>query len=511
MKKHLSIIFVILLILINISTVHATEKKLEVPIKENMESAVFLINWEKNVDADVVLIKPDGSTMTKAELNNAYVKEKNNVLIVINNPEIGDWQVIVKGEDTGKVTVSLNEIEEIFEISQFVVEKIDDTKFNLKWSTKNIEDRSISIHVYVDEDNEGYNGIEVSKFTGDISGSREITIDKLDWGNYYFYIKVVDSLGIDDYLYSDEAFEIISPNAPVKISAVKASVVEDNIKIQWEKPDNNLRNKYRIMIFEEGSSKPFYTEETEQNEFITPSIEGDKVQIAVAALGRNNVLGKYEKILVDMNKSKNIKASVNFPENHIINTMILPVPLEMEKGYKASIYINGEMIKENVLESGTITFQLNDGPNDLAIIVEDNQGNGKIFAKELYVDTYPPQLYVSKDYQGISTAEGSIVLSGEVEPNSKLFLNDKEIEYQDNGVFVYNMSLSIGKNEIVLKAVDIAGNTSYYYGNVNKTMGAEIVYYIILIFSIIVTIILMIFIFIKKKKQERSGGNKDEE
>lgn len=505
MRKLLLSFLLILAIIITCFPAFAAQKDQEITVTEKMENAVFLVSWVNEAKADVSLVKPNGDVLTKNELKDQYVQKTNSIAIFVNNPELGNWKLRINGEGLGKVSISLNEISDLIEVTEFSSEPGTQNLYTFSWNTANF-DGDISVSLYADDDNTGYNGTEITTFIDRPTGNKAVTLDNISSGDYYFYIKVKDINGVDDYMYTQGTYTVVNPNAPADLLNVKATAFNDSVKLKWDKVDGI--NQYKIMLFSKGSSNPFYTEYTEDAEFISPPVEESSFDAAVAAVSGNNLSGAYKKYQVDLEKVRKMNVEVKFPEKDTINTKRMALPLTLGSGLKAYLYVNNKILKENITTSSLLTIDLIDGPAAVGILVEDNEGNVKNLERNYYIDTYPPQLTFSKDYSSVITSEGSIVVSGEVEPDAKLFFNNKAVETRDNGVFIFPASLHIGKNTILIKAVDEAGNATQYTSIVNRFIGTDLIYTIISLIAGIAVLVFMVILFIiKRKKNKPEAGD----
>ncbi|NMA84706.1 MAG: Ig-like domain-containing protein [Epulopiscium sp.] len=72
------------------------------------------------------------------------------------------------------------------------------------------------------------------------------------------------------------------------------------------------------------------------------------------------------------------------------------------------------------------------------------------------VDTLAPEVELEKIADKI--AEATITLKGKTEKDAKLTINGKEVEVKEDGSFVAEVALTVGKNKIIMVAMDAAEN-----------------------------------------------------
>jgi hypothetical protein len=492
-------IMTILIVFLIEAPVYAVEKNAELDINENINKAVFSISWEKGTGS-VELIDPQGTIYNKESLKDAYVEKDKGVFIFLSQPALGKWQVKVKGQDPGKILVEVSEFQDLIKIDSFTVEGAGDNEnFNITWSISNVSS-NIEFTVFADKDNSGDDGIEVYSFYGESSGSRTIKVDNLSYGDYYFYLRARASDKTFDTMYCTNPLPVINSSLPAKVENITASLEDDMIKIKWEKATDYNVKSYRVMFFEKGAKSPYYFYDTEELEFESIIEDVSNREFAVAALNGNDIYGAYERLSIDEKLINNLKAEVTFPEGEVQNTQRLIIEINFQQGLKAAIRDGETVLKDNITKSGRYILNLNEGNHQIVVTIQDDKGNIKNYSKSYYIDTYAPQLNLTKDYDGIKTTASYITLAGDIEPNAKLYINDKEVEKSDTGVFSHKMKLAFGKNKVSIKAIDPAGNQSSFEGTITRAIGADFIRLVIFFIIIALSIVFIVFLYNKKKR-----------
>ncbi|MEW5759862.1 MAG: right-handed parallel beta-helix repeat-containing protein [Candidatus Thermoplasmatota archaeon] len=118
--------------------------------------------------------------------------------------------------------------------------------------------------------------------------------------------------------------------------------------------------------------------------------------------------------------------------------------------------INNEAISAYL---GTFThkIKLKDGENIIVIEAKDYAGNIKVVMLSVIYDILPPKLNIESPRDNLITNEKMIYVNGTTEDGAKIEINDENVDVKDSR-FSFLFELTEGKNNIDVKATDIAGN-----------------------------------------------------
>lgn len=110
-----------------------------------------------------------------------------------------------------------------------------------------------------------------------------------------------------------------------------------------------------------------------------------------------------------------------------------------------------------------ITVQLIDNLNTISLYSLDEAGNESSVSRtyEVLSLTTPPKLVVSEpapDQVFERVANQNISIKGETTPKAKVYVNDRLLSVDSEGIFQGSFRLAEGDNELTIKAVDLAGN-----------------------------------------------------
>lgn len=457
LKKLISLMAVLLLALsLNQFSAYAEDKATQVTIDKDISNCVFQISWENSdKNASVVLKSPDGREYGKKATPNVYNETKGSVVIFVGSAKAGVWSVNISGESLGKVTVSGGELPKYIQITKFNAVKTADDKITITWAAKN-SSGSISYSVFADTSDKGRSGVQVANFGDAAQGSREIQIENLSTGDYYFYLRAEDGNVLPDYLYCSTKIHIVNKSIPETVQGVTASMVNGDIFVKWQPPEG--ASAYRVMFFETGSGKLLFSSDTDKNWYSYPApADSDKLDVGVAVV-KGELSGSFSKISVPLKVDFNAK--VGLPESKNINSKKIIVPVKFPEGYKLDIFNNGKYLIQDQIKAGDYSVALEDGENHLGFVITDSKGNKKSYEGIYYVDTYPPQLQMTADLNGKHFTSPNIYIPGKTEPSAKVKINGRNVSVGKSGSFSFKLRMMPGKNKITIISSDLAGNQS---------------------------------------------------
>lgn len=181
---------------------------------------------------------PNVSYVENTEVNMAYY--------IIKNPELGEW--IINIDDNGD-TVNID----IFGaynppfIQLESIQKVGNTVI-ISWTDSDI-DSDAEIYLYVDNDNQGANGLPLNET---VISEDELTdnyfwnnCDTLPTGNYYVYavIKDNDTMNVPNISYSPNSITIVQDSAPAAPTDLTGFSTDSAIVLLWSDPNpGNLRH-----------------------------------------------------------------------------------------------------------------------------------------------------------------------------------------------------------------------------------------------------------------------------
>ncbi|MBU1126873.1 hypothetical protein KKF11_00835 [Patescibacteria group bacterium] len=137
-----------------------------------------------------------------------------------------------------------------------------------------------------------------------------------------------------------------------------------------------------------------------------------------------------------------------------------------EPSANISLFLNQEFDTEVVVDNeGNFLFDrihLKEGGNLIYAIVADEAGNesNKSTTINIIFDNQPPDIEVASpaNNQSFSQLNKQITISGSLNENSNLLINDRTVILSSNLEFNYPYTLQDGENKINIIAIDKAGN-----------------------------------------------------
>jgi len=187
----------------------------------------------------------------------------------------------------------------------------------------------------------------------------------------------------------------------------------------------------------------------------------------------------------------NLKGEGDLPQNNNQSAYISPPTLDSPyeatntahitlkgmgtPGTKVEVFWNGDSLKKFLIpKDGTFIVekaQLNTGENKFWAIAENSQSL-KSERSEILMVTYKkgsPKIEISSPDDGarISNDTKTVTVSGATEGVSGLTINDRVVILDTFGKFSYNLPLGDGDNNVVIVAIDDAGNQTRIERKVN--------------------------------------------
>lgn len=147
------------------------------------------------------------------------------------------------------------------------------------------------------------------------------------------------------------------------------------------------------------------------------------------------------------------------------NTATIAITGSATSGSSILLYVNGSKQEEVLVgKEGTFIFnkaRLQSGDNEIYTISKIN--NSQSQPSNTFTVSYlnnPPQLEITKPQTNTTTREKQLTIEGKTDKNTDITINDRFVYSDPNGNFNITYTLSTGENNIIIKAIDIAGNTS---------------------------------------------------
>ncbi len=183
------------------------------------------------------------------------------------------------------------------------------------------------------------------------------------------------------------------------------------------------------------------------------------------------------------------KTITKLSENTAVAPPILNIPYEATntaqidiKGFsapnsKVKLYLDDEPKETvNVSSDGSFIFtniNLSLGTNNIYGRTLDNQNKESLPSKtiKLIYDDEKPTLDINEpeDNRKIQGGDKKVKVAGKTEPSGKVYINNTQVIVDKDGNFSADQPLNDGDNDILIKAIDAANNSTEIQRRVNYT------------------------------------------
>jgi hypothetical protein len=207
--------------------------------------------------------------------------------------------------------------------------------------------------------------------------------------------------------------------------------------------------------------------------------------LKISSGGSQVLLNKNEGTVVPLNKKP-------APPTKLIKSPHLIFPANFSKHFTTDIQLRWEKVKaaiayklelsldkkfSKIIVAKTIKTNAFDFPKNLennlyfwriASISKDGLMGmfTDIWSFSIIQDKYPPYLVLHTPENSKTVTSNSVVISGNTEPGITLTIDDNQASIDENGSFSYYYHLREGKQKIIVKAVDHAGNETKIERNI---------------------------------------------
>jgi flagellar hook assembly protein FlgD len=149
---------------------------------------------------------------------------------------------------------------------------------------------------------------------------------------------------------------------------------------------------------------------------------------------------------------------LNPPDGLWINEQMLSV----QGAVPAGVQVRVNQTEADVDAEGNFNVDvvLEEGENIVHIEAVDAVGNASVEERRVHLRTRPPAISLTTVQEGMVVREPSLLVVGQAEPHTTIWLNGRELAVDSQGGFQGLVDLIEGENVIRVEAVDRAGNTA---------------------------------------------------
>jgi hypothetical protein len=162
---------------------------------------------------------------------------------------------------------------------------------------------------------------------------------------------------------------------------------------------------------------------------------------------------------------------VNYPPDGLLTReRSLGIELWVEAGTVLSVGNSSQEVPgpTGQMVNMSVTYALQEGTNDILLGCRDAAENVFVQGRAVRLDTIPPGLELQSPGDGSRTPADSVYIVGRSEPGAVVSVNGGRLEVGLGGSFSSELPLGAGRNRIVLRATDAAGNVFELSVNVTR-------------------------------------------
>ena len=141
-------------------------------------------------------------------------------------------------------------------------------------------------------------------------------------------------------------------------------------------------------------------------------------------------------------------------------TNVRTLRLEGRTEAGATIRVGNLIAYPNATGAFAFDYPLTEGMNGLVILVTDRVGNTNQTVLSVLLDTIPPTLTITSPEEGTITNDGGVFVSGRTDSDASVTINGVPVPVAQDS-FTRQLTLGDGTQDIVVRAVDEAGNEAF--------------------------------------------------
>lgn len=422
MKKYIyfSLVFFVMAVLLNGSFLadEPVRKKIVFEIAKDYEGCEFTITTEKEGNFDVTLEPENGM-----EVYSGNIEGTNECKISVENVKAGRWNV----------TVTQKKAE-----NEPVVEQMDDDSQDNETDTGESEEKSTEEQTGTEDE---------PADAGELIGKVQVTAKAIDKTAFSIgNVQVArDIVGLQLY-FKDNA--IVAEWTDTSCGNVKVTVIDT----------------YTDQILDTKTVTGRYYE-CEIPELVS------EITVDIVPATSSNITGANSRFNIEVENEP--AAVITYGEKEYVNTETVPVTANLSDSYSLLFIVNGEEVKETgLLASGEYVYDIpvTEGTNEILTYVVDADHNMRSTPCIIIRDSIKPALTLDMEYDGITTYEDTIVITGTIKDYDNFMINETEPVVAGDGSFKSEYILRDGDNKLNVRATDIAGNETLYTAVVTKAV-----------------------------------------
>lgn len=455
-----SIVMILMLTFIH-GPVYAAAKQSEIITTTTQEDLTVMFTFDKEV-VDIIFLSPSGERKTAADSDVTVSSGDLWSTYRISNAEVGKWSVEYDLGSNSEISYSVIEDNYGLWLQYLDLKKVSDEKVALSFEADFNDDNvyyGYEIYAISTIDSQAISKISDGNAKANEEKTVEVDLSRLSSDVYVFRVDAYyqdDTAELFDSLESKQ-YDYTNPNEPTVIDDYKVFINADEFicNVDWSDYTNWSHDEYKIIVNADGEN--IYKAELE-NSVANDSIlysSGTKNLEIYLAYKDNGIWSAYKEKEINLENEM-----LNNVSGEVTNSSEMEIAYKVNKERSLYVSVNGEEGNYKIKEEGTLAFNLIEGNNTVYAQIESDDLIYYIIDTSVYFDAKPPAIILFDDLDGKTFYSDSVTLIGRMAGGNILRIVGEEVPLSEDGVFSYEVKLSLGENVIEMEAEDANGNIS---------------------------------------------------
>lgn len=428
-------------------------------------------------DVKVTFISPEGKVYDPLNPGDDMVVFKSDkaMYIAIAGAKEGQWKIRYDKGSNPEIGVKVDSVEEPIWVKNIKVYPAKDGILPVEFvATQEGSDRWFDYTISLATDNNYGPAKEICSGSGIVNEKVHVDLDLSNVNShdeYYLLINVRYEDSGSEYFdvdYSDK-FAYTNPNATEKVEDYQV-IIEENtgtITIDWtDKLPGGTDELFIRFTEDEKEPMEIACDDRDNTTSYTYSSDAKKVKIDVYTVFDNGRMSEATTKEIALEKGAD-EFALDLGKDGLTNSSTLDFGYKNANNQEIITKLNDEEEKTSILNGdGRKQLKLTEDNNEFHVRYTDANGYIHKISKVINIDKIAPSLEVFESIDGLTTGKDSLIITGKTSGADKLTINDADVELSDKGVFKHTVTLGEGKNDIAIKATDVAGNTTLYQAQV---------------------------------------------
>jgi len=438
---------------------------------EQTRNMSIRISYETEVPI-ISFIGPDGAEYAEGVTpENIMTVEhvEGAIYYYIRNAAPGEWTIVYDKLSNKNIYVDCALYNEPIVIEEFTLEEVSGDEARISFMASYYQDDYYDYIVYA----------AVTDEYGFVSGQKElkhgtamankpvsdtVSLASLtSYDNYRLLLEVyIDSHGIEslDTRLADDTLSYSNRNTPKKIEDfyVEVDLTEESLLVDWGSWAVKC-DEYILAVFDpENQSEPSfmsnYTPDITRTELLI-DIAAEYVRIELAYV-KDGITSEICRKEIEFDTGVSFSIMTGEYTNSAQAVIQYSVPWSME----ATFTVNNSSETVMLNGSGYFSVPIANFDNEITVSYSPEENVCFVIRKKIFADRIAPMLKLYENSSSIMVPDAKYTLAGETEPDCTLTVNGADVPLNPDGTFLYELTLSPGKNEFTIVSTDPAGNSA---------------------------------------------------